>query len=650
MRPPDGRVAGTAPALADMVHGAADFVRFPAIGATILIAELGLASSAVESSISSAVAIAFVAILFHIFAFVLNDIVDIDLDRTEPRRARMPLVTGAISVNRALAIVLITIPVSAGLTIMTTPVGTIAAFASLAAAFVGLAVYDLAGKRTPWPPLTDLIQGFGWAALLVTGAWIAGGPTPLTAVLAIYVVVFIVLTNGVHGAVRDLPNDLRRGIVTTAILLGAMVGPGDRRILSRRLMAYAWGLEAILIALTAGALSIQAGPGIAAAVATAMAVVLRVVSVLLLLAVSRRRDVPPGVSPSGAGADADLLAAGMLHLIVGLGITIVIVAASAALPLVVALAAIYVLPVLAHGWLAGAGRWVGHRSGEGLAAALPIARDLVLLTRPHNCLAAGLAVVVGAHLGGVTGLVSEPAVRAALVAALIVAAANVANDRGDVVEDRINKPDRPVAAGRVSSATAGAYAAILAAVGVLIALTFGSGSALAAVALSAASMAYSLRLKRTFLVGNLLVAALAGSTIVYGAAVLGRPTAAMAIGAVLVFVSVLSSEVLKSISDRDGDAAAGRTTVGTRFSLSTGLRFHAALTVGLLPLVLLPTIVGYAPLIFVLAGIVGVVIPNALMLVRLRGANTARSVKRVLPLSKVAWFTGLLSLIFLVPV
>src|SRR5215203_5601042 len=348
------------------VRDGLEFIRISALGASVLIAILGAVSTSNPAAAGTILAVAFVGVLFHVFAYVLNDVIDLELDRTEPRRAQMPLVVGAISPAQGVAVAIGCLPLCALVTWIAAPPDTVMpALGSLAIAVAGLAIYDLVGKRTPIPPLTDLVQGIGWAALLLSGAWMAGVPTPLSAALAAYVTVFIVMINGVHGSLRDLPNDQRHRIVTTATLLGARVGSDGRRIVSRALLAYAWALQSVLLGLAfvALALSQATWPSI---IATSC---LLTTSVLLLAAASRRMRASIDNVDGLAGPDGDLLAAGMLHLLVGLGIPIAIVAARAPITTVAAMTAAYVVPVFAQGWLAGSGRWAVDASRRAATSA-----------------------------------------------------------------------------------------------------------------------------------------------------------------------------------------------------------------------------------------------------------------------------------------
>jgi 4-hydroxybenzoate polyprenyltransferase len=223
----------------------ADFVRLSAAGVTLSLVLLGALSGRGSMSAAGVGVLLVIAAMFHATVYVLNDAVDRDLDRTEPRRAGFPLVTGAIPVPVALAVALGLIPLAAALDLawFGPSAGQLAA---LLCAYAGLVTYDLVGKRCRWPPVTDLVQGLGWAALVAFGAYANGPPTPATLLTGAYVTAYIVLVNGVHGAIRDLVNDLRHGARTTAIAFGARPSNGGIRV-PRALRWYGWGLQAALV-------------------------------------------------------------------------------------------------------------------------------------------------------------------------------------------------------------------------------------------------------------------------------------------------------------------------------------------------------------------------------------------------------------------
>ena len=100
-----------------------------------------------------------VAWSFHVFAYVLNDVVDLWRDRSEPLRADSPLVRGATVRGGLLVLAWAQAPIAFGLTFLHGADG--AARALLLVAFAAMAGYDVYGKRCRWPLLTDAVQSVG---------------------------------------------------------------------------------------------------------------------------------------------------------------------------------------------------------------------------------------------------------------------------------------------------------------------------------------------------------------------------------------------------------------------------------------------------------------------------------------------------------
>jgi 4-hydroxybenzoate polyprenyltransferase len=168
-----------------------------------------------------------VGLCFHVYSMVLNDVLDLPVDRTQPARQNDPLVRGSIRPWQALVIALAPIPLTIPLTMWLG--GGAGAYAALAAAFGLMAVYNAWGKSCPVPPLTDAAQGLSWGCLGLYGALALGGrPNVLTWVVLIYGTGFMLHINGIHGGLRDFDNDLASGARTTAIFLGARRGPDGR--------------------------------------------------------------------------------------------------------------------------------------------------------------------------------------------------------------------------------------------------------------------------------------------------------------------------------------------------------------------------------------------------------------------------------------
>lgn len=228
-------------------------IRVWAMNFTLLLPLVGAASAQGELAPRVAAILLCIAIVFHIFGYVLNDVADLWLDRSEPLRADSPLVQGILSPRQALWLALLQVPPAFALALYAG--ANPAALSMLALAFAALAGYDLYGKRCAWPLLTDALQALGCCALLLMGAfWHGPRTSPELAWLTAYVFIYVLLANGFHGALRDLANDFAQGARTTAIWLGARPGAGDAVTISTRLLAYAVALQIALLVCVLAAL------------------------------------------------------------------------------------------------------------------------------------------------------------------------------------------------------------------------------------------------------------------------------------------------------------------------------------------------------------------------------------------------------------
>jgi 4-hydroxybenzoate polyprenyltransferase len=218
---------------------------------------------------------------------------------------------------------------------------------ALATAFCLMTAYNLWGKRTPFPPLTDLVQGLGWGALALYGAAVAGRWTALTGFVVGFIVVLIVLANGVHGSLRDLVNDRRHGVRSTALLMGAWPDDLGRLHLPDRMRVYAMTLQATLTGIVlAPLISNQVGYRAIVRLSTfAVVLALGAVALWLLKTAASVQDTQ------------GLRSVGTLQLTVTLMLPIVLVAPSVDRSLLVILLAGFMTPLLFFSWMPAALRW-----------------------------------------------------------------------------------------------------------------------------------------------------------------------------------------------------------------------------------------------------------------------------------------------------
>jgi geranylgeranylglycerol-phosphate geranylgeranyltransferase len=161
------------------------------------------------------------------------------------------------------------------------------------------------------------------------------------------------------------------------------------------------------------------------------------------------------------------------------------------------------------------------------------------------------------------------AILAFVVVFLVTAGGNVVNDYFDFAIDLVNKPDRAIPSGRITRPAAFVLAALNTTLLIL----------------------YSWRLKRSVLIGNLLVGYLTGSVFLFG----GAAVSAIFIPGVL-FVSAMlaitSREIVKDVEDLVGDKTGGATTLPIRCGVTVSLVVAALFMIAAVVISPLPFAIG----------------------------------------------------------
>ncbi len=261
------------------------------------------------------------------------------------------------------------------------------------------------------------------------------------------------------------------------------------------------------------------------------------------------------------------------------------------------------------------------------------------ITRPLNVLLTFISVWLAAFISpnfAVTPLVGL----AALSAAFILAGANVINDIYDFEIDRVNRPTRPLASGALSIRQTWRWFAILYMAGLLTALAAGVWFFCIAAVIAGLLIWYSTHLKRTVLIGNILVSFAAGLTFIFGALAVYDWQAGL-VPAVFAFFFHLGREVIKDMQDLEGDLQNNAVTFSGKFGLKAAVLLVNILFGLLLLLTLMPYIfsiysAGY--LWIVIPGVDGVLI---FVMFRLWFPNSPSVLGKLSSLLKVDMFVGL---------
>lgn len=214
--------------------------------------------------------------------------------------------------------------------------------------------------------------------------------------------------------------------------------------------------------------------------------------------------------------------------------------------------------------------------GETSAESTGTARGLLELTRPGNTVSAGVLTFTGSFVAA--GVFASPFRVAAAVLATVFAtgAGNAVNDYFDREIDAINRPDRPIPRGAVSSRGALAFSVALFLGAVVCAALLPLEALGIAVVNLLALVAYTEYFKGLPGVGNVVVGYLTGSTFLFGAAAVGDPfdrSVLVLFG--LAALATFTREVVKDVEDIAGDREEGLRTlpivVGERVALGIGL-------------------------------------------------------------------------------
>jgi len=192
-----------------------------------------------------------------------------------------------------------------------------------------------------------------------------------------------------------------------------------------------------------------------------------------------------------------------------------------------------------------------------------ILKEIISIIRLPNCILSGLGVIIGAVLENYYNL--QVLFMGFLVGFFITAYSMIINDYYDIEIDRINAPYRPLVSGKINARTALTLAAVLLISGLTISALLNALSFVIAALFAIISYLYSWKFKRSGLAGNFLVASSMAIPFIYGSIISMKFDPVPFILAGVAFFAGTSREIIKGISDAEGDMKKGvRTLTITR--------------------------------------------------------------------------------------
>jgi geranylgeranylglycerol-phosphate geranylgeranyltransferase len=270
-----------------------------------------------------------------------------------------------------------------------------------------------------------------------------------------------------------------------------------------------------------------------------------------------------------------------------------------------------------------------------------IVKAWLSIARVGNDLALGIATVIGYILGGGTKFIDIVIVF--IVGFLLGAGGNIVNDYFDRYVYAINKPWRPIPSGLISAKTAYRVSVSLLIIGTLISFYLSYVNGIIAFIASLLVYLYSYKLKKTLLLGNMVVAFLVALSIIFGgvAAIMNID---IIIASLFAFLLNVGREFLKGIEDVEGDKAMGIKTIATVYNTFTAyvlafIVFLILVAISFIPYIMLR----YSIIYLILALGVDLTVLFSLYITRDLSPSNAFKATRLLKLSV---FLGLFAFLF----
>jgi geranylgeranylglycerol-phosphate geranylgeranyltransferase len=276
-------------------------------------------------------------------------------------------------------------------------------------------------------------------------------------------------------------------------------------------------------------------------------------------------------------------------------------------------------------------------------------KAFLIIIRPVNCVLMGFAVLIGEIIAVGGGLLLLPSLLGFITAFALTASSMVMNDVYDSKVDAVNEPKRPIPSGLIKLDEARWYATFFCTLGLVAALfndfliTFFCLPV--AIFSFALSIYYSARGKKSGFWGNLMVSGCVAVPFIYGSFIVGMlPRALLLIFALLAFVSNVGREIIKGISDVEGDKIRNVKSLALMFgagkaAVIAAFFYFLAVAFSVIPIIFNLVFFWYLPWIMVTD--LGFVSSGIFIIIN----HSAKNAKKIKNISLVWMLTGLMSFV-----
>lgn len=188
----------------------------------------------------------------HTYGFVLNDIIDYNIDKTSKEISDRPLISGTISIKNAWIYAIFSMMIAFIISFylaFTTSIYYPIIILALSAVFV--TIYDLISKKIPG---MDIILTISVFFLILYGASTVVidffNITKLALIVCVLGSIQVLFMNAIAAGMKDIENDYRRGARTIAIKMGVRIIDGELKVpIKFKSLAYGIQLLDIIIVL-----------------------------------------------------------------------------------------------------------------------------------------------------------------------------------------------------------------------------------------------------------------------------------------------------------------------------------------------------------------------------------------------------------------
>ena len=266
----------------------------------------------------------------------------------------------------------------------------------------------------------------------------------------------------------------------------------------------------------------------------------------------------------------------------------------------------------------------------------------VELLRPINGLIAFISVFLGAVFAN--GSFTSSTLIVAISAFLVLSAGNAINDFCDYQIDGINKPMRPIPSQRIQRQHALMFSLILLLIGLLLGFFTDSIQAIVIVTIVSITLfLYAVWLKKTPLIGNVVVGALTGVTFIAGGVTVRSMKGAI-VPAAFAFLFTTAREIIKDIEDIEGDVALGAGTIAVRWGKQVAALVASVFMLALIFFSLVPYLLGLFSWIYLVMVTVGVDFVLIFLLVQLWRDTSKENCAKIQQWMKLDIFVGLFTI------